>query len=233
MLTSKPVREAARHLLQRTDHVRVARDHGAAAPLRVRAPASSGTHHVEVQLLHAERQEQRREVRHRLVVRADDAHVDGDALALACAAISIVRRMRPKEPSFFVVRSCASSVRALDRDAEGEELRWPPVARISSMKPSRAVFTPLVKMTISSKPEGDGVSDEVEEPRLERRLAAEERDLGVPLGVGLGRSPRYGGEVERSGATEARSLAARRRRRSGCCTCGRAGSRSASSPPRL
>ncbi|MFT5356991.1 MAG: hypothetical protein ACI9KE_004218 [Polyangiales bacterium] len=40
-----------------------------------------GSHHIEMELLDAVRKEQLREVRHRLQVRGDDAHVDGDVLS--------------------------------------------------------------------------------------------------------------------------------------------------------
>ena len=65
------------------------------------------------------------------------------------ASASMVRTMRENEPSLRVVRSCASSVAPW---MEMRQVKLPPVARISSRKASRAVFAPLVKTTISSKP---------------------------------------------------------------------------------
>ena len=73
--------EALDHRRERRHHVGVVRDGGAQLVFGADAGVERA-HHVEVNLPHAVGQEQRGEGRHRLVVGADHAHVDGDALAL-------------------------------------------------------------------------------------------------------------------------------------------------------
>ncbi len=198
--------EAPRHLLERRDHVRIPRDHRAELVLRTHARVE-GAHHVEVQLLHAVGRQEGRERADRLVVRADDAHVDGDALALAMqdlhrAEDAVERALLLGGP---LVRLLG---RALDGDAPGEETLAVPGGREDLVDERFACRLHAVREDDDLlEAEGDRVPDHVEESRLQRGLASQEGHLGVTVGAGLLPLGDLGAQVERTGAAEARLLA--------------------------
>ncbi len=134
------------------------------------------THHVQVQLPDAVALEQRRERVHRLEIRLYDAHVDGGALLLRA---QMLHRLHDAIEGAGLLRRALvrQLVRALDRDAprevaaERDDLVHEALAgRLHAVREQHDLL----------ETEGDRVPHHVLEAGLQRRLAAQNRELPVP-----------------------------------------------------